>query len=145
MKLLQILLQHRRRISRRIASDHHRQQYRPDLSNDLVVHEAHLVKFVRADVGAVCEAKVHQRVLSEHVVGREDFAVLVDKCEGATDFGFPNSFGLVSYALARDALFLVCEVSPETGTGCDEEDGGGEVEGLDEHLLSALFHSLPKK
>jgi hypothetical protein len=46
---------------------------------------------------------------------------------------------LVGYALAGQALFFVGEVGPETGARGDEEDGGGEVEGLGSILL-ALFH-----
>lgn len=139
MKLFQILLEYRRRISCRIARNHHRQQNMPYLRNYLVVHQTHLVELVGADVRAVCEAKVHEGVFAQHVGGREDFAVLVDQCEGPAHFGFADAFGLVGDALAGDALFLVGEVGPETGAGGDEEYGGGEVEGLGEEVWLALF------
>jgi hypothetical protein len=129
VKLSQVLLQHRRTISRRIARDHDRQQDIPTLLLNLLVHERHLVQLVRADVRAMREAKVHERVLAQHVVGAVHVAVLVDEREGPAYFGLAYALGLLCYPLARHALFLVGEVGPEAAGGGDEEHRGGEVEG----------------
>jgi hypothetical protein len=129
VKLSQILFQHRRAIPRRIARDHNWQQDIPTLLLNLLVYERHLVQLVRADVRTMAEAKVHERVLAQHVVGAVHVAVLVDERKGSAYFGLAHALGLLCYPLACHALFLVGEVGPQAAGGGDEEDCGGEVEG----------------
>jgi hypothetical protein len=72
----------------------------------------------------------YQRVFALHVVAWEDLSILVDQCEWSSHFRLSNAFCLVCYPLPRQALLLVCKVGPHATTGCDEEDGGCEVEWL---------------
>lgn len=60
---------------------------------------------------------------------------MVYEVEWSAYFGLANAFCLLCYPLSCHALFLVCEVGPETGAGRDEEDGSREVEGLSEMLV----------
>jgi hypothetical protein len=63
VKLSQVLFQHLRRVARGVAGDHYGRECLTALRDRLVVHQRHLVELVRANVGAVAEAKVDLRML----------------------------------------------------------------------------------
>ena len=121
VELLQILLCNLGGISCRIASDEHRPHNISMLFLDIVNHASHLVQLFRADVRAVREAKVNQRVFAFEALFGEGFAVLVDQLEGAADERAADTFAVFGDALAGHAFFLVAEVEGHSHTGAEEE------------------------
>jgi hypothetical protein len=76
----------------------------------------------------------YERVFAQHVLVTERLAVVVLEVERAAHFGLPNALCLLSDSLSCHALFLVCEVGPQSSTCCDEEDSCCEIEWL--HSIS---------
>lgn len=98
---------------------------------DAVHHSTHLIKLLRADVGAVGEAKVHEAEAAEQVLMSERVARSRNQAERpanarASDLG-ARRFGLSSFL---DLDLLVLEIEEETGACDDEEDTCTQVERL---------------
>ena len=142
MKLLQILLCDLRRISRRIASNKHRPHNVSVLVLDIVNHTSHLVQLFRANVRAMCEAKVNKRVFSfERLLG-EGLAVLVDELEGPADERAADAFAVFGDALAGHAFFLVAEVEGHSYAGAEEETAGLPAKGTEAVTRLCFFYGL---
>jgi len=110
MKVAQILLRHLWRISDRITRNKDRPHHIPMPLLDPINHARHLVQLFRADVRAVREAKVDERVFALHVLLREGVAVVVDQGKGTADEWSAHAFAVLCYALAVHAIFFVAEV-----------------------------------
>lgn len=123
MELGQIPPDNLRRVPSRVARDEHTPQHALALLLlDLVDHAGHLVQLLRADVRAVREAEVHQRVLALQVLFRELLAVVIGQAEGSTDQRLADAFVRFGDAGARHAVFLVAEVEGQAGAGEEEEE-----------------------
>ena len=111
MELGQIPLHNLRRIPSRVTRNEHiPQNALAVLLLDGVDHTRHLVQLFGADVRAVREAEVHQRVFALEVCVAEVLAVVVGEVEGAADERFADSFVCFGDAGAGHAGFFVAEV-----------------------------------
>lgn len=142
MELLQILLCDLGSISRRVASDKDRSHNVSMLFLDIVNHASHLVQLFRANVRAVCEAKVNQRVFAFKTLFGEGFAVLIDQLEGAADERATNAFAVFGDALAGHAFFLVAEVEGHSHTGAEEETASLPAKGTEAVARLCFLYSL---
>lgn len=122
VKLLQVLFNNGRRVPRGITADEDRQHDVPVPRLDIVNHAGHLVQLFGANVRAVGEAKVDERVLALEAFLGELRAVLVDEVEGPADEGTAQAFGLRRCALAAHAVFFMAEVHGEACAGPEEEE-----------------------
>jgi hypothetical protein len=123
MELRQIPPNNLRRIPRRVTRD----ENIPHNALTLLLfhsidHAGHLVQFLGADVWAVRETEVDERVFAFQVFGAEVFAVVVGQVESAADERFADSLVLCGDAGARHAGFFVAEVEGEAGAGGEEEE-----------------------
>lgn len=131
MELRQIPANHLRRIACRITRDEHiSHDALAVLLFDLVDHAGHLVQLLGADVWAVGEAKVHERVLALEVLLREVLAVVVGEVEGAADERLADALVRFGDAGARHAGFFVAEVEGHADAGGEEEKACLPGEGL---------------
>jgi hypothetical protein len=125
MELRQIPLHHLRRIPRRVTRDENiPEDTLAVLLFDGVDHAGHLVQLFGADVRAVREAKVHERVFALEVRVGEVLAVVVGQVEGAADERFADALVCFGDAGARHAGFFVAEVEGQAGAGGEEEEAG---------------------
>jgi hypothetical protein len=125
MELRQIPLHNLRRIPGRVTRNEHIPQHAlAVLLFDRVDHTGHLVQLFGADVRAVREAEVHERVFAFQVCVGEVLAVVVGQVEGAADERFADALVCFGDAGARHAGFFVAEVEGEAGTGGEEEEAG---------------------
>lgn len=85
VELLQIALHDFWRVPRGIACDEHGQHGVPVLLLDVVNHAGHLVQLFRADVRAVGEAEIDERVFALKTLLGERLAVVVHQGEGSSD------------------------------------------------------------
>ena len=131
MELRQIPANNLRRIASRIARNKHiPHDALAVLLFDLVDHAGHLVQLLGADVRAVREAKVHERVLALEVLLREVLAVVVGQVEGAADQRLADALVGFGDAGAGHAGFLVAEVEGHANAGGEEEEACLPGEGL---------------
>lgn len=138
VELRQIPANHLGGIARRIARDEHvPHDALAVLLFDLVDHAGHLVQLLGADVRAVREAKVHERVLALEVLLREVLAVVVDEVEGAADERLADALVRFGDAGARHAGFFVAEVEGHADAGGEEEKACLPGEGLWEGYVLA--------
>lgn len=123
MELCQIPSDNLRRISRRIARDEHiLHDACAVLLFDLINHAGHLVQLFRADIRAVGEAKVHERVFALQVLLRELLAVVVGHVEVAADKRLADALVGFGDTGARHAGFFVAEVEGQADAGGEEEE-----------------------
>ena len=138
MELRQIPANHLGGIASRIARNEHiPHDALAVLLFDLVDHAGHLVQLLGADVRAVREAKVHERVLALEVLLREVLAVVVDEVEGAADERLADALVRFGNAGARHAGFFVAEVEGHADAGGEEEEARLPGEGLWEDYVLA--------
>ena len=142
VELLQVLLCDLGGISCRVACDEDRSHNITVLLLDIVNHAGHLVQLFRADIRAVCESKVNQRVFSLEILLGERLAVLVDQLEGATDQRTADTLAVFGDALAGHALLLVAEVEAHTDAGRQKQDSGLPAEGTEAVTRLCFFYSL---
>lgn len=142
MELLQVFLCDFRGISCRIAGDENRSHNIAMLLLDIVNHTGHLVQLLRANVRAVCEAKVDQRVFSFEVLFGEGLAVVINQAEGATDQRTTNTLAVFGNALASHAFFLVAEVESHSNASTEEEKTSLPAEGTKSIARLRLLYSL---
>lgn len=123
MELRQIRLDNLRSISRRIARNE-------DVLHDtlavllfnLVDHAGHLVQLLGADIRAVREAEVDERVFALQIFLCEVLAVVVGKVESAADKRLSNALILCGDTGACHAGLFVAEVEGQTSAGDKEEE-----------------------
>lgn len=142
MELLQILLCDLGSISCRITCNEDRSHDIAVLLLNIVDHASHLVQLFRANVRAVREAKVDQRVFSFEILFGEGLAIVIDQVEGATNQGTTNTFAVFGDALAGHAFFLVAEVESHSDTSTQEEKTSLPTEGTESVARLCLFYSL---
>lgn len=131
MELRKIPANNLRRIPRRITANKHiPHNALAVLLFHLVDHAGHLVQLLGADVRAVREAEVHERVFALEVFLREFFAVVVGEVEGAADERLADAFVCFGDAGARHAGFFVAEVEGHADAGGEEEEACLPGEGL---------------
>lgn len=124
MKVAQVLLQNRGRVSCRVASDKERLQGNAVLRRQVVEPHAQLVQLIGTDVGTVAEPEVQYGKLAEEIFLCELITVHVLQMEGPAQRGLPvPSVGLCLLLSLNSALLPVEEVR-DCPSDCEEQGNG---------------------